>query len=97
MGLVMKNIFTDHPSRVGESYLQHMSYALYMAFSMLLGSLACMIHAFFPFIFQKTGSNILFKLIHCVLERSSHTEERVVNLSQTIDEKITQCQVKETA
>lgn len=49
----MKKFFTQHPFSVGETYLQHFKYALLFGVSMLMGGLACIIHAIFPFLFQK--------------------------------------------
>ncbi|MGQ3887477.1 DUF6356 family protein [Legionella sp. CNM-1927-20] len=58
----MKNIFTKHPSEVGESYFQHMAFALRFSLNMLLGSVACFLHALFPFTFKRTGSRMILKM-----------------------------------
>ena len=58
----MKNIFTKHPTSVGETYLQHMKFAAQFGFNMVIGGIACLIHAIFPFVFEKTGSNYLLKM-----------------------------------
>ena len=52
----MKNIFTEHPNSVGESYLQHFGKAL--TFSMLLFSLSlkALAHAILPFLYETTVS-----------------------------------------
>lgn len=84
----MKNIFTEHPSSLGESYLQHMKFALIFGFQMIVGGLACIIHAIFPFLFQKTGSNFLLKMTYFFIERNSQTEPRIVKLSQIIEKKL---------
>lgn len=52
----MKQLFTEHPATVGETYLQHLHSALTFAMHMALGCLACTVHAFLPFLFEKTGS-----------------------------------------
>src|SRR5689334_3287021 len=85
----MKNIFTEHPHSVGESYFQHMKFASYFGFNMMLGGLACLTHAIFPFIFQKTGSNVLIKMTHDFIERMPEVESRVLKLSQVIEKKAT--------
>ena len=41
----MKNIFTEHPNQVGESYLQHMLKAFSFSLKLLLMSLQALIHA----------------------------------------------------
>lgn len=60
----MRYIFTDHPSSIGETYWQHLWFALKFSAYMLLGSLACLIHGLLPFLLPKTSSGILYKLIH---------------------------------
>lgn len=84
----MKNIFTNHPSSIGETYLQHFKFAFIFGVTMMLGGLACILHAIFPFIFQKTGSNILLKMAHHFVERMPAVEDRVIFLSQSIEKKI---------
>jgi len=59
---VLTKLFTKHPETVGESYFGHMAQAFSFAFEMFLGSLACLMHAFFPFMFEKTGSKAITRL-----------------------------------
>ena len=56
------NPFVDHPANVGETYGQHLRFAAGFAGSMLGGGLACLVHAFFPFLFQTSGSRTVRKL-----------------------------------
>ncbi|WP_419421112.1 DUF6356 family protein [Legionella sp. D16C41] len=58
----MKQLFTKHPNEIGESYFQHMAFALKFSFNMFLGAVACFLHGLFPFTFQKTGSNLVLKM-----------------------------------
>lgn len=53
------NPFTDHPATVGESYLQHMRVALGFGAAMLIGGLACILHALLPALFVTTGSQTI--------------------------------------
>ena len=55
----MKNLFTDHPTTVGETYTQHFAHAGGFGVRMVFAGLACIIHAVLPFLFVKTGSNAL--------------------------------------
>lgn len=48
--------FRDHPASVGETYFEHMRAALGFTFTMIRAASGCAIHAFLPFLFQKTGS-----------------------------------------
>ena len=58
----MKTLFTEHPASVGESYGEHFVAASTFAASMALGTIACLIHAVFPFLCVKTGSGIITDL-----------------------------------
>ncbi|MBX3709133.1 MAG: hypothetical protein KF702_05180 [Gammaproteobacteria bacterium] len=83
----MKNIFTKHPHSIGETYFEHMKFASYFGFNMVLGGLACLIHAIFPFFFQKTGSNILLAMTYHFVDRMPTIEPRVVEISQLVASK----------
>jgi len=50
---------TKHLDDINETYFQHMAHALRFSGNMALGSLACLIHAIFPFLCVKTGSQII--------------------------------------
>jgi hypothetical protein len=58
----MANPFTDHPNAVGESYFDHLGQASGIGGQMILGGLACLMHGLFPFLFTKTGSNVILRL-----------------------------------
>jgi hypothetical protein len=83
----MKNPFTNHPNSIGETYFQHLFHALKFGFKMIAAGIACIIHAVFPFLFEKTGSNSLLKMTHRFIKRMPHMESRVAKLSQLINEK----------
>lgn len=85
----MKNIFTNHPHSVGESYFQHFFFALSFACKMLAAGVVCLIHAVFPFLFEKTGSNILMSIIHEVLQRLPKNDPRVIALSKLFEKNTT--------
>ena len=63
------NIFTKHPTEVGESYLRHGFSAMRYAFTFLLLFVIAFIHAIFPFLFEKTASNV-------VSEMTKHMKQR---------------------
>ena len=58
----MKELFTDHLETVGETYGQHFTHALSFSFAMFFASLACLVHAFLPFLFERTGSSMITRL-----------------------------------
>ena len=54
----MTNPFTTHPASVGETYGQHFRFALRFGTRMLLGGVAAIVHAFFPFLFVTTAGRM---------------------------------------
>jgi hypothetical protein len=56
--------FTDHPATVNETYFQHMGTAFGFGGRMLLGSLACFVHGFFPWLCLTRGSDTIRALHH---------------------------------
>jgi hypothetical protein len=59
MGIKMRNLFTEHPASVGETYFEHMGQAMSFSAAMFFGSLVCLLHALLPWLFLKTGSGII--------------------------------------
>lgn len=55
-------LFTDHPSAVGETYLEHLAFAVRFGMRMLGGGLACCIHGVLPFLFVATGGRTVLEL-----------------------------------
>lgn len=53
-GLLSK--FIEHPASVGETYLEHLGVASSFGGRMVLGGLACFLHALFPFACERTAS-----------------------------------------
>lgn len=58
----LKTLFTEHPSDVGESYVEHMGVAATFGWRMVLGGLACLVHAVLPFLFVRTASRTIGEL-----------------------------------
>jgi hypothetical protein len=58
----IQRLFNEHPASVGETYWQHLLRASWFAGRMLMGAGACFIHALLPFLFVKTGSQIITQL-----------------------------------
>lgn len=85
----MKNIFTEHPHSIGESYIQHLTFAFSFGWNMMLGGIAGMIHAIFPFFFQKTGSNKLFHMAAFFIERTPTIDENIQGIAALIEKKQT--------
>jgi hypothetical protein len=58
----MRNPFTAHPHSVGETYPEHLRFAFAYGWRMTLGGIAALLHAFFPFLFEKTASAVTDEL-----------------------------------
>ena len=58
----MHRLFTEHPESVGETYGEHMVRATCFGGRMIVAGLACMLHAWLPFIFVRTGSQAINEL-----------------------------------
>lgn len=58
----MKNIFTEHPRSVGESYLLHMSNAVRYALTFLVLFFIALVHAILPFLFVRAASDIVCEM-----------------------------------
>ena len=55
-------IFTEHPASIGETYTQHLVHAGGFGVAMVSGGLACIVHAILPWMFERTGSEVIRKL-----------------------------------
>ena len=58
----MRNPFTAHPHSVGETYAEHLRFAFAYGLRMTLGGLAALLHAVFPFLFERTASAVTDEL-----------------------------------
>ena len=58
----MKNIFKDHPSKVGETYFEHFFKACSFGIKLLLIAVRVFIHAIFPWCFEHSVSDKISKL-----------------------------------
>lgn len=73
---MFRRLFLEHPATVGESYLEHASFAARFGWTMLLGSLACFVHALIPALCQSTGSKIVLQLHERLVQaRASQSEK----------------------
>lgn len=59
---MFNKLFRDHPSDVGETYAEHFAAAGGFGVKMVVGGVACMVHAIVPGIFVTTGSGTVKKL-----------------------------------
>jgi hypothetical protein len=74
----IRRMFCDHPSSVGETYLEHGRHALGFGWAMLRGSLACFVHAAFPWAHLRTGSQTVVRLYsQMVINRRKHRPDEM--------------------
>ena len=75
----MKNLFTDHPNKVDETYFEHMKCAFKFFYTLFGLSLTALVHAVFPSLFEFTASDGIKKLNDCMQDRRSEIEENKSN------------------
>ncbi len=73
MTRLWNQMFVEHPRSVHESYLGHLVQALGFSFLMLIGGIACFIHAFFPGLFTRSGSQIIHHLFDRMVQNRDRT------------------------
>jgi hypothetical protein len=69
----MLDAFNRHPAAVGESYGEHLAQAAAFGAAMVVAGLACLVHAIFPFWFEKTAS-LCVKRLHARMDARLRTE-----------------------
>jgi hypothetical protein len=69
----MKQLFTEHPQSVGETYVQHMGSAFSFGGKMFLASFSCFAHGVFPFLCTRRGSQTITDL-HTAMVTHRHRD-----------------------
>jgi len=65
----MRLSFTEHPKELGETYFQHLLFALIFCSKVTLALAACLIHAILPFLLKHTGGDMINKLSETIVQR----------------------------
>jgi hypothetical protein len=81
----LKNLFTEHPASVGETYTEHARNAASFGVLMLLGALACFLHAVIPAFCTSTGSRIVGRLHNRMIANRFKPESNRQPAPQTAD------------
>ncbi|HSF93911.1 MAG TPA: DUF6356 family protein [Thermohalobaculum sp.] len=58
----MKALFLTHPQSVDEDYFEHMAFAGRFSGKLFLAAGAALVHAFLPFLFEKTASRMIAEM-----------------------------------
>jgi hypothetical protein len=77
----LRQLFSEHPASVGESYLTHLFAASAFALRLIGGGLACLVHAVLPFLFVHTGSDCISRLHQEMLARRRVHDDRFRRLT----------------
>ncbi len=67
----MLDTFIRHPRSVGETYGEHFATAAGFGGAMVLAGLACMVHAWLPFLFERTASQCVSRLHRQMADRQA--------------------------
>jgi hypothetical protein len=67
--MAKNNPFTQHPSTVGMTYLQHFVFASKLAVWTFASCVASVFHAFFPFLFKTFTSRTVYRLNDLLKDR----------------------------
>ncbi len=59
---MFNRLFLNHPRDVGESYGEHFATAAGFGFRMVVGGVACIVHALVPALFVRTASDTVKSL-----------------------------------
>jgi enhancing lycopene biosynthesis protein 2 len=59
---VLRQLFTEHPASVNETYGQHFANAMGFGLRMIAGGFVCIVHALIPGVFCKTASGTIGEL-----------------------------------
>jgi hypothetical protein len=75
----LHRLFNEHPASVGESYFGHLATAAGFALRMIGAGIACLLHAVFPFLFVRTGSDCIQSLHSSMSARRAQGASKVAS------------------
>ena len=64
----------NHLDKINETYTNHMFHAIHISIKMMVGSIKCLIHAFYPDIFEDSASSTCQKIIKFMEKRKITSE-----------------------
>ncbi len=78
---VLHKLFRAHPADLGESYGEHFRAAFGFGVAMIVGGIACIIHAIVPGIFQTTGSGAVKRLYELMVAKRAAKREANIEMA----------------
>lgn len=69
--------FSEHPSSVGESYLEHLGTASRFSGALAIAAAACLVHGLLPFLFVSTGSRQVRRLHESMVTHRVRRQDQV--------------------
>jgi hypothetical protein len=73
---MINRFFLEHPTSVGETYVEHLQVAASFGGKMFLASLACFVHALVPGLFMRTGSRTIIELHDRMVLKRHHGQHQ---------------------
>lgn len=67
----LTGLFREHPTSVGETYLQHLTVALGYSVRLFTAALAALVHGFLPFVFKATASRTIEQMHNEIAARKA--------------------------
>lgn len=78
---VFHKLFRAHPADLGESYGEHFRAAFGFGVAMVVGGIACIVHAIVPGIFQTTGSGAVKRLYELMVAKRAAKREANIEMA----------------
>jgi hypothetical protein len=74
----LSKLFTQHPEAVGESYGEHFGVAMRYSGRLFAASFCAFVHAFLPFLFEKTASTMIRGMVADMDRRTAPATPTIV-------------------
>ena len=65
--------FVEHPASVGETYWQHMAFALRFSGTLFCAAFAALVHAAIPPLFETTAGRLINSMYETMQNRHNHS------------------------
>ncbi|WP_182911873.1 DUF6356 family protein [Sphingomonas cavernae] len=77
---MLRKLFLEHPEEVGESYGEHFRAAGGFGVAMIVGGVACVLHAIVPRMFVTTGSGTVKRLYDLMVAKRAAKREANIEM-----------------